>query len=218
MKPVITAFADSPDRGEGHGRDMRVRWALEELGVDYDVRLVPFAGLKEPAHRAVHPFGKIPTYEDGELALFESGAIVLHLARKHPGLLPADAASRERAVVWLFAALNTIEPPIVEREAARVLEKDEEWYEARGRILDERVRERLAELATYLGGREWLECEFTLGDLMTVMVLRRLEDGPNLLEEFPALLAYVARGEARPAYARAFTAQKAVFEASVAST
>lgn len=189
----------------------------EELGVDYDVRLVPFAELKEPAHRAVHPFGKIPAYKDGTVTLFESGAIVLHLARKHPGLLPDDEAAAGRAVVWLFAALNTLEPPIVEREAARVREQDEPWYEPRGRILDERVRERLGELAAFLASREWLEGEFTVGDLMMVMVLRRLEDGPNLLEEFPTLLAYVARGEARPAYARAFAAQKAVFDSSVAS-
>lgn len=213
MKPVITAFEDSPDHGEGHARDMRVRWALEEVGCDYDVRLVPFSELKSPTHRAVHPFGKIPTFEDGDLTLFESGAIVLHLAQTRPGLMPADPVARERAIVWLFAALNTVEPPIIEREAAMLLDKEESWYRDRASKLDDAVRERLGEVAAYLGERDWLEDNFTVGDLMMVMVLRRLEDGPNLLAEFPNLLAYVARGEARPGYRRAFAAQKAVFDA-----
>jgi glutathione S-transferase len=209
--PTITAFENSPDGGEGHARDMRVRWALEEVGQPYDVRLVPFEALKAPAHRAVHPFGKIPTYEDGDIVLFESGAIVLHLAETRPGLMPADPTARERAIVWLFAALNTVEPPIIEREAAMILDKDKRWYTERMSLLDDAVRERLSEVAAYLGERDWLEGEFTAGDLMMVMVLRRLEDGPKLLEEFPTLLAYVARGEARPAYRRSFADQKAVF-------
>lgn len=211
--PTITAFADSPDGGEGHARDMRVRWALEELGVDYGVRLLSFAEMKEPAHLALHPFGQIPTFENGEITLFETGAILLHLARNHPGLLPQDAAARERAVMWLFAALNTVEPPIVEREQFRIVERDKPWFSARLALLDENVQRRLGQLSDYLGDREWLEGEFTLGDLMMVMVLRRLEDGPNLLGGYPNLLAYVARGEARTAYRRAFAAQKAVFEA-----
>lgn len=217
MTATITAFAASPDKGEGHARDMRVRWALEELGQPYDVRLLSFEAMKEPPHRELHPFGQIPTYEDGGVALFESGAIVLHLAQRHPGLLPegdgAGGAARERAIAWLFAALNTVEPPIVEREQFRLLEKDEPWFAARLALLDERVRVRLREVAAYLGTRDWLEREFTAGDLMMVMVLRRLEDGPNLLAQFPTLLAYVARGEGRPAYRRAFADQKAVFEA-----
>lgn len=211
MKPTITAFENSPDGGEGDARDMRVRWALEEVGQPYDVRLVPFDALKAPAHRAVHPFGKIPTYEDDDLVLFESGAIVLHLAETRPGLMPAEREARERAIVWLFAALNTVEPPIIEREAAMISDKDKNWYSERMSLLDDAVRERLGEVAAYLEERDWLEGEFTAGDLMMVMVLRRLEDGPNLLTEFPTLLAYVARGEARPAYVRAFADQKAVF-------
>src|SRR6202034_3627549 len=114
MIPTITAFARSPDRGKGLARDMRVRWALEEAGQPYDVRLVSFAAMKEPAHRARHPFGQIPTYEEGDLALFESGAIVLHIAQHHAGLLPDDARARARAIGWMFAALNTVEPPIVD--------------------------------------------------------------------------------------------------------
>lgn len=218
MIPTITAFKASPDEGQGHARDMRVRWALEEVRQPYDVRLVSFQEIKEPAHRALHPFGKIPTYEEGDLALFESGAIILHIAEHHSGLLPADAQARARAITWMFAALNTVEPPIVEREAAMILEKDESWYEKRLRILDERIRERLSELSNRLGNADWLDGSFSAGDLLMVTVLRRLDDsnmpdGPNLLHEYPRLANYVARGEARPAYKRAFEAQLAVFTA-----
>ena len=217
MTPTITAFKDSPDRGEGQARDMRVRWALEEVGQPYDVRLVSMAELKEPAHRAIHPFGKIPTYEEGDFALFESGAILLHIAERHPGLLPQDPAGRMRAIVWIFAALNTLEPPIVEREAFEILERDKPWYEERLTLLEDRIRERLAELSARLGSADWLDGDFTAGDLMMVMVLRRM-DGWGLLEEFPTLAAYVARGEARLAFKRAFADQRAVFEKSEAAT
>ncbi|MGX7953642.1 glutathione S-transferase family protein [Tsuneonella sp. HG249] len=217
MKPVITAFKDSPDGGHGHARDMRVRWALEEVGQPYDERLVTFAEMKQPAHLAIHPFGKIPTYQEGDLALFESGAIVLHLAERHPGLLPDELDGRSRAIVWLFAALNTVEPPIVEREQARVMESEKPWFHARSPLLDDAVRQRLGELSAFLGSGEWLDGAFSAGDLMMVMVLRRLEDGPNLLEEFPNLLDYVARGEARPAYQRAFAAQREVAVRAAAS-
>src|ERR1700754_1449895 len=115
MAATITAFEHSPDRGQGLARDMRVRWALEEVAQPYDVRLVSFEQMKRPAHLARHPFGQIPTYEDGEVTLFESGAIILRLAERHPGLLPEDAGARARAITWLFAALNTVEPPIVSR-------------------------------------------------------------------------------------------------------
>ncbi len=211
MIPTITAFADSPDRGRGLARDMPVRWALEEAGLAYEVRLVSFAAMKEPAHLARHPFGQIPTFEDGELALFESGAIVLHVAERHPGLLPAQADARARAVAWIFAALSTLEPPVLAREAALLLERGEPWFEARRPILDERVRSRLEQLSRYLGDADWLEGAFSAGDLMMVTVLRRLA-GSGLLDPFPNLAAYVARGEARPAYGRAFAAQLAVFE------
>jgi len=211
MIPTITAFADSPDRGRGLARDMPVRWALEEAGLAYEVRLVSFAAMKEPAHLARHPFGQIPTFEDGELALFESGAIVLHVAERHPGLLPAQADARARAVAWIFAALSTLEPPVLAREAALLLERGEPWFEARRPILDERVRSRLEQLSRYLGDADWLEGAFSAGDLMMVTVLRRLA-GSGLLDPFPNLAAYVARGEARPAFRRAFAAQLAVFE------
>jgi glutathione S-transferase len=189
---------------------MRVRWALEEVGQSYEVRLVSFAEMKEPAHRALQPFGQIPTYEEGDLALFETGAIVLHLAECHAGLLPTEPKARARATAWMFAALNTVEPPIVERAASTLLERDKPWYEERAPVLDERVRVRLNELSSHLRDADWLEGGFTAGDLLMVTVLRRL-GGSGLVEEFPNLSAYVARGEARPAYRRAFEAQLAVF-------
>lgn len=215
MTPIITAFERSPDRGRGLARDMRVRWALEEVGQPYEVRLLSFGDMKEPAHRALHPFGQIPTYEEGELALFETGAIVLHVAESHAGLLPADADGRARAIMWMFAALNTVEPPIVEREAAEYLEGDRSWYKDRLPLLDDRIRGRLDELSDRLGDADWLDGAFSAGDLMMVTVLRRLE-GSGILEKYPALSAYVARGEARPAYKRAFDAQLAVFIAASA--
>ncbi|HEY0116424.1 MAG TPA: glutathione S-transferase family protein [Allosphingosinicella sp.] len=210
MSPTITAFEQSPDRGQGLARDMRVRWALEEVGQPYGVRLVSFEAMKQPAHRGLHPFGQIPTYEEGDLALFESGAIILHLAERHPGLLPEDAAARARAITWLFAALNTVEPPIVELERAPYIEGDKPWSEERLPILRDRVRVRLDDLSKWLGDADWLDGAFSAGDLMMVMVLRRL-DRTGILEEYPNLSAYVARGEARPAYQRAFADQLAVF-------
>lgn len=211
MIPTITAFERSPDRGKGQARDMRVRWALEEVGQPYDVRLVSFSEMKEPAHRALHPFGQIPTYEEGDLALFESGAIVFHIAQRHAGLLPDDANARARAITWMFAALGTVEPPIVDREAAWFLERDKTWYEERLPILDGRVRGRLGDLSRRLGDADWLDGTFSAGDLVMVGVLRRL-NGSGLLD--PNLAAYVARGEARPAFKRAFEAQLAVFTAA----
>ena len=210
MTTTITAFEDSPDEGQGLARDMRVRWALEEVGQPYDVRLVSFAEMKEPAHRALHPFGQIPTYEEGDLVLFESGAIIFHIAERHAGLLPDDANARARAIAWMFAALNTVEPPIVELEQAPYLERDRSWYEERLVLLQDRVRARLDDLSRRLGDAGWLDGGFSAGDLMMVMVLRRL-DGTDILREYPNLAAYVARGEARPAYKRAFDDQLAVF-------
>ncbi|MEF9601817.1 glutathione S-transferase family protein [Paracoccus sp. PXZ] len=213
MTPTITAFAQSPDRGRGLARDMRVRWALEEVGQVYDVRLVSFDEMKRPAHLALHPFGQIPTYEEGDLALFESGAIVLHIAQTHAGLLPEGANARARAMTWMFAALNTIEPPIVEWEQARYLEHDKPWYEARLPLLGKRIRGRLEQLSNRLGDADWLDGAFSAGDLLMVTVLRRLE-GSGMVDAFSNLSAYVARGKARPAYQRAFDAQLAVFTAS----
>ena len=213
MSPVVTAFEASPDEGRGLARDMRVRWALEEAGQPYDVRLVSFAQMKEAAHRALNPFGQIPTYEEGDLAIFETGAIVLHVAQRHAGLLPAEANARARAIAWMFAALNTVEPPIVELEQAAYLEGDRPWCEARLPLLKDRVRRRLDDLSARLGEDDWLDGPFSAGDMMMVMVLRRLE-GSGILGEYPNLAAYVARGEARPAYQRAFAAQLAVFAAA----
>jgi glutathione S-transferase len=213
MTPTITAFERSPDRGRGLARDMRVRWALEEVGQPYDVRLVSFGAMKESAHRARNPFGQIPTYEEGNLVLFESGAIILHIAERHRGLLPDDANARARAIMWMFASLNTVEPPIVERGMAWLLERDKPWYEERLPVLDDRVHARLRELSSWLGDAEWLDDAFSAGDLLMVTVLRRL-GGLGLLEQYPVLCAYIARGETRPAYKRAFDAQLAVFTAS----
>ena len=208
MSITITAFESSPDRGSGQARDMRVRWALEEVGQPYDVRLLSFKAMKEPAHLALQPFGQIPTYEDGDLVLFETGAIVLHIAERHPGLLPGDANARARAIVWMFAALNTVEPPILEHEAAGYIEGDKPWHAERLPIIEGRIRARLDALSRTLGDGEWLDGAFSAGDLLMVTVLRRLE-GSGLLDA--NLEAYMARGKARPAYRRAFDAQLAVF-------
>ncbi|MEO8064428.1 MAG: glutathione S-transferase family protein [Pseudomonadota bacterium] len=213
MNPTITAFERSPDRGVGLARDMPVRWALEEVGQPYNVRLVSFTEMKEPAHRALHPFGKIPTYEDGELTLFESGSIVFHIAEHHAGLLPGDANARARAITWMFAALSTIEPPILELQNAVILERNEPWHEQRLAAVKDRIRVPLGELSNRLGDADWLAGTFSAGDLLMVQVLRRLRRS-GLLDEFPKLSAYVARGEARPAFKRAFAAQLAVFSAS----
>jgi len=210
MIPTITAFESSPDRGQGLARDMRVRWALEEVDQPYDVRLVSFKAMKEPAHRARHPFGQIPTYEEGELVLFESGAIVLHIAQHHAGLLPDDAKARARAIAWMFAALNTVEPPILELQTARFAEGDKPWNAERLPLIKDRIRHRLGELSTRLGDADWLDGAFSAGDLMMVHTLQRLKPS-GLLDDYPNLAAYVARAEARPAYQRAFAAQLAVF-------
>jgi glutathione S-transferase len=206
--PTITAFERSPDGGKGLARDTRVRWALEEVGQPYEVRLVSMRAMKEPAHLALHPFGKIPTYEEGDLVLFETGAIILHLAEHHAGLLPKDANARARAIMWMFAALNTIEPPIFELANARLLEADKSWSKERLPLVFDRVRKPLHELSTRLGDSEWLDGAFSAGDLMMVSVLLRLRLS-GILDEYPKLAAYVARGEARPAYKRAFAAQLA---------
>ena len=209
MTITITAFERSPDGGKGLARDTRVRWALEEAGVPYEVRLVSFGAMKEAAHLALHPFGQIPTYEEGGLVLFETGAIVLHVADRHGRLLPADADGRARAIAWMFAAVNTVEPGVLELAAARLFERDKPWYEARLPLLEERVRGRLAPLSARLGEAEWLDGAFSAGDLMMVSVLLRLR-ATGLLDEYANLAAYVARGEARPAYRRAFAAQLAI--------
>jgi glutathione S-transferase len=209
MTITITAFERSPDGGKGLARDTRVRWALEEVGQPYQVRLVSFRAMKQPAHLALHPFGQIPTYEEGDLALFETGAIVLHIAERHAGLLPDDANARARAITWMFAALSTVEPPILELGTARLLESDKPWYADRLPLVRERVGGRLDQLSVRLGDADWLDGAFSAGDLMMVSVLLRSRPS-GILDEYPTLAAYVARGEARPAYKRAFDAQLAV--------
>ena len=209
MNPVITAFERSPDGGKGLARDMVVRWALEEVGKPYDVRLVSFTGMKESAHRALHPFGQIPTYEEDGLALFESGSIVLHIAEHHGGLLPTEANARARAITWMFAAVSSVEPTVVQREVCLYQERDKPWHEERLALVEDRIRRRLDELSDCLGSAEWLDGAFSAGDLLMVQVLRRLGSS-GILDSYPNLLAYVARGEARPAFRRAFAAQLAV--------
>jgi len=206
---TITAFERSPDGGQGLARDTRVRWALEEVGQAYEVRLLSFAALKQPEHLAIHPFGQIPTYEEDGLALFETGAIVLHLAQRYPGLLPAEANARARAISWIFAALNTVEPPILDLTTVKIFERDQPWSQDRLPLVEGRLRPRLAQLSAHLGESDWLDGDFSAGDLMMVSVLLRARPS-GLLAEFPNLPAYVARGEARPAYQRAFAAQLAI--------
>lgn len=210
MTITITAFERSPDGGKGLARDTRVRWALEEAGLPYEVRTLSFSAMKEAAHLALHPFGQIPSYEENDLALFESGAIVLHVAERHGGLLPTDAKARARAITWMFAALNTIEPPIMELVTVKFLEGDKPWSKERMPLVMDRIRTRLGQLSAYLGDAEWLDGSFSAGDLLMVSVLLRLRPS-GVLDEFPKLATYVARGEARPAYCRAFDAQLAAF-------
>lgn len=208
--PTITAFKASPDKGAGLARDMRVRWALEEAGQPYDVRLVTFEEMKQPAHLALQPFGQIPTFEDNGIALFESGAIVLHVAERHDGLLPEGEAARARAISWMFAALNTVEPPIVERDYVKYFEADKSWQAERFAMVDQRIRTRLDQLAAAFGDAAWLAGSFSAADILMVHAIRRLE-GSGILEDYPVLMDYIARAEARPAYKRAFAAQYEVY-------
>jgi len=217
VTPTITAFESSPDRGRGLARDMAVRWAFEEVGQPYDVRLVSFREMKEPPHLARQPFGQIPSYEEGELVLFESAAIVLHIAETHSGLLPDDANGRARAIAWMFAAKSTVEPVIVEAEAAFLIEREKSWFEERQPMLKDRIRVRLGQLSDRLGEGEWLDARFSAGDLLMINVLRR-PTALSMLDEYPNLGRYVTRGEARPAFRRAFDAQHAVFEAASGAT
>jgi glutathione S-transferase len=213
MAITITVFERAFDQGRALARDMRVRWALEEVGQPYEVRLVPWEKFKDEAHLQRNPFGQIPTYEEGNLTLFESGAIVLHIAERYPGLLPLDADARARAIMWMFAALGTVEPPIVDRDVVAYAEAGKSWQGERFAMVDERIRARLDQLTARMSGGEWLDGAFSAADIIMVHVLRRLE-GSGILEDYPALVAYIARAEARPAYKRAFAAQLAVWEAN----
>lgn len=210
MPPTITAFEASPDRGQGLARDTRVRWALEEVGQPYDVRLVSFQEMKEPAHLSLNPFGQIPTFEEDGLALFETGSIVFHIAERHAGLLPNDPNARAHAITWMFAAVNTVEPPILELSNVKLLESDKPWTPERLPQVIDRVHNRLRQLSAHLGDLDWLDGDFSAGDIMMVHVLQRLKPS-GILADHADLAAYVARGEARPAFQRAFAAQLAVF-------
>ena len=212
MTITITAFEKSFDQGVGLARDMRLRWALEEVGQPYDVRLVPWEQFKERAHLARNPFGQIPTYKEGDLTLFESGAIVFHIAERFPGLLPTDANARARAIMWMFAALATVEPPIVDRDVVEFFEAGKSWQDERFAMVDDRIRTRLNQLVAAMGESEWIDGAFSAADILMVHVLKRLEGSP-ILQDYPTLTAYIARAEARPAYKRAFAAQLAVWEA-----
>lgn len=212
MEPILSVFDSSPDGGRGLARDMPVRWALEEAGRPYQVRRLSFAALKEPAHLARQPFGQIPAYEEDGLVLFESGAIVLHVAEGCPALLPTDRAARARAITWVFAAVNTVEPPVWDYDMAGFFDRGRPWQDERAAVLEAALRTRLGQLAQHLGDAEWLEGTFTAGDLMMICVLRRIADAP-LMADYPALAAYIRRGEGRPAFQRAYAAQRALLDA-----
>jgi glutathione S-transferase len=213
-RPIITAFDWVPDFARGQVRDLRVRWALEEVGQPYDVLYLSQGEQKSPGHRGRQPFGQVPTYEEGDLVLFESGAIVLHIADTHDGLMPGTRDGRARAVEWMFAALNTVEPPIMDHATCTLFERGEPWSAARLPSVEARIHGRLEELSNRLGGRAWLDGDtFTAGDLMMVAVLR-IVAGDGYLDPYPNLAAYVARGEARPAFQTALAQQLAGFTGS----
>ncbi|MBB4155475.1 glutathione S-transferase [Sphingomonas jinjuensis] len=212
MRPVITAFDWVPDFAKGQVRDLRLRWALEEVGQSYETLYLRQGEQKRDAHRTRQPFGQVPTYQEDELVLFESGAIVLHIAERFGGdLLPADPAGRIRAIEWIFAALNSIEPSLMDHGMCAIFEADQPWSAPRMPAVLARIDGRLAALSHRLGDREWLEDDgFTAGDLIMVTVLR-IVAGDFLLAPYPNLSAYVARGEARPAFQRALADQMAGF-------
>lgn len=206
-RPTLTAYDWAPDEGRGLVRDMRVRWALEEVGQPYDVRYLHWGQQKEPAHRARSPFGQVPAYEEGPVVQFESGAIVLHIAQRWPGLLPDDPAGRAHAIDWIFAALNTVEPVVWDQVVARIIDSKQDWAKDRWPSVLERLQTRLSELAAALGENDWLAGEFSAGDLLMVQVLRHTDAA--ILADYPTLAAYVARGMARPAFRRALAALQA---------
>jgi len=211
-RPEITAFKWVPPFAQGLVRDTRARWAFEEVGTAYDVRLLDLGENKSDAHRALQPFGQIPTYSHGDVEIFESGAIVLHIARQGHGLMPADTAGAARAVAWTISALNSVEPMIFDLIMCDVFDKDEDYAALFRPKAAERLRERLGDLAASLGGKPWLDGDvFTVGDLIMISVLRALRH-TDLVAEHPNLAAYMARGEARPAFVKALADHMAVFE------
>lgn len=210
-RPTITAFDWVPPFAQGQVRDLRVRWALEEVGQSYDVLYLNQGEQKEPPHRERQPFGQVPTYEDEDVLLFESGAIVLHIAETFDGLFPAEASARARAIEWMFAALNSVEPSIMDLSYVTLFEADKPWSEMRRGSVEERIHGRLADLSKRLGDKTWLDGDaFTAGDLLMVTVLRILID-QGFVEKYDNLAAYMRRGIARPAFQRALDAQMAGF-------
>lgn len=207
---TITAFDWVPDFAKGLVRDLRVRWALEEVGQSYAVRLLPQGEQKQEPHRALQPFGQVPTYEEGDLTLFESGAIVLHIGERFGTLLPAAQDARARVQEWAFAALNTVEPTVTDFALTAIFEADQPWSQQRLPMVKQRIGERLAELSDRLGENDWLDGEFSAADLLMVTVLRGLRK-TGLVEAHPNLAAYQARGEARPAFQQALADHMAGF-------
>ena len=206
----ITAFRWVPDFAAGLVRDLRIRWALEEIGRPYRVRLLDALNPRPADYFLEQPFGQVPAYRDDEVQLFESGAILIHLGMQDERLLPSDHAQRMRAIAWLIAALNSVEPAIFPLLMINVFNRGEAWTEEAKPKFMERLNGRLKCMSGALGDKEWLEDRFTIADLMLVTVLRQLRGG-RTLEALPNLAAFVARGEARPAFHRALADQLSVF-------
>lgn len=207
----VSVFRAVPPFAQGLVRDLRVRWALEEAGQAYTEHVIGPEDQKSPAYRRLQPFGQVPAYQEGDLVLFESAAIVHHVAQQCEALMPADPASRARITAWMFAAMNTIEPHVLNLVAIDLFHAEEEWAKARRPAAAEMVQKRLQDLATVLGERSYLEDRFTAADLLMTTVLRFLRH-TDIVARIPALENYRLRCEARPAFQRALAAQMAVFQ------
>lgn len=210
MMMTVTAFRSVPPFAQGLVRDLRVRWALEEAGLPYRVRLIDSSDQASASYLAQQPFGQVPVLEDGELTLFESGAIVLYIGAKSERLLPSSVAGRARATTWLLAALNTIEVQVRQLAEIDLFHADEAWAGQRRPLAEQDVRLRLAQLSAQLGDRQFLEDRFTVGDLMMTTVLRILRH-TRIVADYPNLHAYQLRNEARPAFQRALDSHLSAF-------
>ncbi len=209
--PTITGLKWVPDFARGYVRDTRARWAFEEVGLPYKVSLIDFEEVKSQAHRHFQPFGQVPTYSDGEVEIFESGAIAIHIAEQGVGLIPTDKAGRARAIQWVIAALNSVEPSVAQLAVVDLFEADKPWSAERRPSVIETIRSRLHDLSEAIGDKQWLDGDFSVGDLTMVSVLRQLHDS-GLLKEYPRLAAYVTRGEARSAFQKAMADHLATFQ------
>ena len=209
----VTAFRWVPDFAAGLVRDLRIRWALEEIGRPYRVRLLDAMNPRPADYFHEQPFGQVPAFTDGDVHLFESGAILIHLGLQDERLLPGDLNERMRAIAWLIAALNSVEPMLFELINIDIFNRGQEWTKERRPQVVERIQSRLKLLSDALGDREWLEGRFTIGDLMMIAVLRQLRH-TGLVAEQPTLAAYVERGQSRPAFKQALSDQLAVFAAN----